>query len=384
MSQFEEFYRLLDVGPDASADEIRQEYLTLVNVWHPDRFAHDPILQGRAMEKLKAINGAFERIKGAPLRNGAASAPAPGPPAAPARNAAEPSPRSAAEWFQLGMRLSSTRVEIKPGESLTWSNIGNLNRHVEGIRAFEEATRLQPDFAEAWYHMGQAHAQFHQFSEAARAFGEAVRLRPGQAAAWINLGAALAQLQRYSEVILAFREAVRLKPDDASAWYTLGAAYTHAQIRRYQDARDAFREAVQLKPDLAEAWHALGRVCMELGSEGEADTVEALDALREAVRLKPDLAEAWCHVGTTLSRRGQHGDAVDAYRQSLRLKPDLLEAWHGLGAAARLSQRPDSGKDVEEAYTSLRRLDRGEAARFLETLPRHQRLWLALRADRRG
>ena len=70
MNPLDECYRLLDVGPGASVQEIRDAYLLLVNVWHPDRFAHDPRLQERAAAKLQAINDAFQRIRSAPLRHG--------------------------------------------------------------------------------------------------------------------------------------------------------------------------------------------------------------------------------------------------------------------------------------------------------------------------
>jgi cytochrome c-type biogenesis protein CcmH/NrfG len=380
MAQIEEFYRLLDVRPDASAEEIRSAYLTLVNVWHPDRFAHDQGLQSRAAEKLRAVNAAFELIKQAPLRTGRAPRPAEPVSGREARMEG-PEPRSAAEWFQLGLRLANTRVEIKPDESLTWSNIGDVNRHREGIRAFQEAIRLQPDFAEAWFGMGMAHAQFHQFIEAARAFSETVRLRPGHVSAWINLGSALAPLQRYAEVIQAFREAVRLKPGDASAWYTLGVAYAHPQIHQLEDARQAFAEAVRLRPDLAEAWHELGKARRALRPD-PPDTDEAVAAFREAVRLKPDLAEAWCSLGATLNAGSRHDEAADALLRAVQLKPDLADAWFGLGTASRLGRRPDAAREIEDAYANLRRLDRDQAARLLETLPLRQRLRLSWRGER--
>jgi cytochrome c-type biogenesis protein CcmH/NrfG len=389
MNPLEECYRLLEVGDGASVQEIRDAYLLLVNVWHPDRFTHDARLQERALAKLKAINDAFQRIKSAPLRPGLpAAAPVDaGVPQAGARP--QPAPgdlavpdRSAAEWFQLGVRLANTSVELKPGETLTWTHISNLTQHQEGMRALEEATRLQPDFVEAWYQLGQARAQFRQYDEAVRAFREVVRLRPVQRGAWINLGAALAQLERYPEVIQAFREALRLDARDASAWYTLGVAYAHPHIHRFPEARDAYREAVRLKPDLAEGWHALGMAYLELCSLGENALEDALAALREAVSLKPDLIDAWLTLGTVLGRAERHDDAIRAYRQALFLRPESVEAWFGFGTSARLLGGPQSGKDVEEAYARLRRLDRQEASRFLELLPRHQRLWLAWRSDR--
>lgn len=57
-----ECYRILEVEPDASLDEVKRAYRELVKVWHPDRFFHDLKLQQKAQEKLKQINAAYERI----------------------------------------------------------------------------------------------------------------------------------------------------------------------------------------------------------------------------------------------------------------------------------------------------------------------------------
>jgi len=73
-NQLAEWYRVLDVSPTASAEETRSAYRLLVNVWHPDRFAGDPRLQGRATDKLKAINEAYRGIKAARSGRGAAVA----------------------------------------------------------------------------------------------------------------------------------------------------------------------------------------------------------------------------------------------------------------------------------------------------------------------
>lgn len=56
-------YELLDITSDSTAEEIKQTYKDLVNVWHPDRFAHSPRLQKKALRKLKEINVAYEILK---------------------------------------------------------------------------------------------------------------------------------------------------------------------------------------------------------------------------------------------------------------------------------------------------------------------------------
>src|SRR5271169_2472609 len=103
---------ILGLGPDATADEIKDVYRDLTKVWHPDRFANDPRLQQRAEEKFKIINEAYQVLQGHPFRpiietSGSPATPAQhGPPEhsritqqdrhrAPARTPARPGPRPA-------------------------------------------------------------------------------------------------------------------------------------------------------------------------------------------------------------------------------------------------------------------------------------------------
>ena len=55
-------YQILGLEPEAKFEDVKQYYRDLVKVWHPDRFTHDLRLQNKAIEKLKEINGAYERL----------------------------------------------------------------------------------------------------------------------------------------------------------------------------------------------------------------------------------------------------------------------------------------------------------------------------------
>ncbi len=86
MDDLRESYRLLEVEPGASPEEVKRAYRDLVKVWHPDRFADDPRLQSRAQEKLKQINFAYGKASEARVVS------APRPPAAPASVPRRPEP----------------------------------------------------------------------------------------------------------------------------------------------------------------------------------------------------------------------------------------------------------------------------------------------------
>lgn len=62
---------VLEIQPGADAEEIKQAWRDLVQVWHPDRFASNPRLQEKASRKIQQINQAYDE-----LRMGRSSAPA--------------------------------------------------------------------------------------------------------------------------------------------------------------------------------------------------------------------------------------------------------------------------------------------------------------------
>ena len=56
MDDISECYRILDLEPGASLEDVERSYRELVKVWHPDRFRRDPKLRAKAEEKLSRIN----------------------------------------------------------------------------------------------------------------------------------------------------------------------------------------------------------------------------------------------------------------------------------------------------------------------------------------
>src|SRR6266511_1247986 len=56
-------FRVLELGPSATLEQVKQAYRELVKVWHPDRFTNDAKLQRKAQERLKEINIAYETLE---------------------------------------------------------------------------------------------------------------------------------------------------------------------------------------------------------------------------------------------------------------------------------------------------------------------------------
>jgi uncharacterized protein YjbI with pentapeptide repeats len=64
MRDLEWCYRILELKPGASLEEVNQAYKDLVFIWHPDRIPQDnPRLLEKAQEKLKDLNSARDRLR---------------------------------------------------------------------------------------------------------------------------------------------------------------------------------------------------------------------------------------------------------------------------------------------------------------------------------
>jgi hypothetical protein len=101
-------YRILGLDSHVSIAELRQVYRDLVNVWHPDRFAHNPRLRRKAENRLKEINEAYRYLRGT---TGETAEPPPQP---------EPPGEEAAAWHRTSGRPESSREKPakRPSKSM--------------------------------------------------------------------------------------------------------------------------------------------------------------------------------------------------------------------------------------------------------------------------
>jgi tetratricopeptide (TPR) repeat protein len=208
--------------------------------------------------------------------------------------------------------------------NLIGAAIGMQDRHEEALSCFDEAIRLNPDFAEAWYDKGATLGKLGQHGEALSCFDEAIRLNRDYAQAWHHKGTPLDELGQHEEALSCYDEAIRLKPDFPEAWYDKGV--TLANLGRHEEALSSYDEAIRLEPDFAEAWYNKGVTLGQLGRDEEA--VSCYD---EAIRLNRDYAQAWNNKGTMLGKLGRYKEALSCFDDAAKLKPDHTEAWYNKG-----------------------------------------------------
>ncbi len=220
-----------------------------------------------------------------------------------------------------------------------------LGRIQEAIPHYEQALRLNPDYAEVHDNLGLALMSLGRVPEAIGQFEQALTIKPGFAVAHGNLGMALVRLGRIQEAIPHYEQALRLNPDYAEAHNNLGLALM--SLGRATEAIGHFQQALAIQPDSTEAHNNLGNILLQQGRYNDA-----IAEYEQALRTDPDSAAAESNLGLALARLGKLREAIAHYQQALRIDPNRAEAHYNLGNA--LQQTGNDPEAIPQYQDALR------------------------------
>lgn len=114
------------------------------------------------------------------------------------------------------------------------------NNRVEAIRAYKEAILTAPDYAGAYYGLGQALLTKGKTEFAIAAFRTALRIQPQFADAQFRLAFALGMAARWQEAIAEYRRLLEIDPQYPAAHARLaGVLYYSGDIEAAQESADA-------------------------------------------------------------------------------------------------------------------------------------------------
>jgi len=126
--------------------------------------------------------------------------------------------------------------------------LGRSGKEEAALAVFEESIELEPQYALAYYNMGNTLNNLGQPAEAMKAYDSAIQYGDTGVTVMslIDKGNILLNWERYQEALSAFNEAIRLDPQEISAHFNKGnLLYDRGQ---YKEAIQEYDIALRLNP----------------------------------------------------------------------------------------------------------------------------------------
>lgn len=174
------------------------------------------------------------------------------------------------------------------------------------IGAFEEATRHDPEYANAWAALGGAYGLKGNFLSMQDMLHKAIELE---------------------------QRALAIDPQHADARVWLATALVG--LGRTDEAIAALQEVLQLDPDHGQARQGLARAYWI----GRGDFAAAIPELERAIAVNPEAGYSYLQLGLLLAWTGEYERAADVCRRAVELQEQYISGNVGLqvvGAHARL------------------------------------------------
>jgi tetratricopeptide (TPR) repeat protein len=187
----------------------------------------------------------------------------------------------------------------------------------DAVSRFEEALRLDPDFALAMGKLSVVHYNLGHDQDwvryAERALAHAERLTPRERY-YIEGLHYMRQERTFDRAIEAYKKAIDLYPDHGSARNNLGLVLD--QFERYEEARDQYQYLVDRRHRFVNSQTNLASTLSSMG-DGE----KAIALLQEAARRNPESASVLFQAGLELSYRGRTAEAFQLFDRAEALDP---------------------------------------------------------------
>lgn len=273
---------------------------------------------------------------------------------------------------------------------------------VEAVRLFEQAVKLDPQFAAAYAALGNAYTisqirldlgkanyekafQFPErltdkdrlfitggyaianvdYPEAIRVFRQIVTKYPDEVQAYRRLGRLYEGEQRYDEAVDALQQGLAVDPDEPSLHNTITQVYCY--LRRFDEAVAEAKRYVELTNGAPNAYDTLGNAYAWSGHYREAE-----QAYRAGIQKDPNSEYNLAHLAYTLGWEGRFREAVSQCEQLARAAPTkgaVARASEGMAwFYLRLGDRAKAGESARKALqiwggsamAALLAIDRGE------------------------
>jgi tetratricopeptide (TPR) repeat protein len=210
-----------------------------------------------------------------------------------------------------------------------------LNSYSDAAHYLELSLKMNPDDAEARYHLGRVRYQQNQFDLAIAAFQEVIRHDPGNVKAFDNLGLSLEAKNQVEAATAAYQKAIEL--DGAATSHSeqpyLNLGVLLSKSNHFDDAIPLLARAAQIAPSEYKVHYEMAKAYFD-SSQWEP----ARQQSEEAVKLNPKDSSSHYLLGRVYQRLGRKELADVEFRKTAQLIHDKDANSHG-GMASGVSSR---------------------------------------------
>jgi len=218
-------------------------------------------------------------------------------------------------------------------------NLINSGQIKKAIGAINPLIQKYPNAPILFNLLGICFNSISKFEDAIKMFAEATKINSNYAEAFYNLGSVQKKLGRFQEAIENYKRAIQITPNYLDAHNNLGNIYKDLGL--LNDAIESYEWAISYGPKYAIAHINLASIYSSY------DLEKALHHYQEAISIEPNFPEAHYSLGTVFSSLGQKDESMKSYEKALELRSDYVEAHNALSTIKKYKKNDPQIKQMK-------------------------------------